>query len=331
MTDWYSYVELVNNTLTNRNILLTRLTIDPDISQYNPLAVNFIDSYTIMIQFGNVISSWRDLGLIQTIIYIIFNGAAPDIDNPRNVTTDTDPTPQHDFYDNFAIGSDWLNVVDQMRFECVDNTINAAIWRVIPYINIVGFGTGTTGTYPIDGSILQYDSNSKVWISQPGKFQSITVGPASMVSEGPSGPTLATGMYLFSSGLVQQMYGSVVMSNDYLENSDIIFRVGFETTSSAPGDVEWGINYTWANIDDVFPLYTGITATHSTNSLTNKYITTEFVPISGTAKNILSTVKYIVYRNGTSVNDTYPDDVSLLYVSVSYNTNGMGSSQLSIK
>ena len=330
MTDWYAYVNNINNTLTNRNILLSRLTIDPNLIQYAPSAVNYYDDYTIVVVFDNILTDFNDAMLTQKMIDIIFNYALPDEINTRGAIADFDPSSYHDYYSNFAPGSSWLNTITQLRYECIDNTIDNAIWRIIPYVGSTGLGTGATGSYPYDGSILQYDTNASVWISQPGRYQSLTINPTNMIVSNTSPPVIGTGgVYLFSNGLTQEMFGHMLIPNSFLENSDIIFNIGFETTTAGTGNVIWGIDYDWKNIGDVFSSYNGITAGINTNGLQNQYLNIQLPPILGIGKNILSIIRFIIYRDGT--NDTYPNDVVLLYVNISYNANGTGSSQNFVK
>ncbi len=328
MTTWYSYTDPSNNTLSNRNLLLSRLTIDPDLSQFLPTAVNNPDPYTIEVVFTNVISDYPDQYILQKIINIIFNFDIPDEISPRSGVSTTSPLPQHDYYSNFVIGSDWWNTTKNLRFECLDNTFNNAIWRIIPYVGTTGTGTGATGSYPYDGSVLQYVDTEKIWVSQPGKYQSLTLYPSNLIPSA-TPPTIISGLYLFSNGLDQSMYGYFLLPNDYLEGSDIQFNIGFATTTNNPGNVIWAIDYDWKNINDIFSPYAGITGLTNTNSLSDQYLNTQLPSILGTSKSILSTIKFTLTRNGTS--DSYPDDVALLYVNLSYITCGTGSSQAFIK
>lgn len=329
MPSWYSGVDPSNNTQTNRDALFTRINTDPNLLQYNITTVNNVDDYTIELVFTNSITDNDDKTVLQKIIDIIFNGATPDTDVPRRVVSanTTKPLATSDYYSNFVIGSSWINTYYNRKYECINNAIGAAVWRVVPYIGLQGTGTGPTGTYqPFEGAVLQYNTTSKLWCSQPGKYQTVIVN--NLLPSNTNPPSSSSGSYVFSSSGSEQLFGSLVIPNDYAEGSDIIFNVGYQTTTANSGTVSWDLVYSWADNNDVFPSVTTITSSSDTTGSSNKHIRSNFQSISGTGKHILSAITFSITRTATG---NYPDNVRLLYCNVSYNTNGVGSTQTYIK
>ena len=339
---FYGSTTPTDNTLTNRNLLLNVINTDPVLNVYNAISVTSISSgYTVQVELTNDIWSGpsSDQSLLSSIINIIFNAANPDSNPFRSVVTSSSlPSSIYDYTYDFSVGSTWLVTDLQQTFICYNNSSASAIWTSNPPFGITGgVGFGITGDqYPFDGSILQYDNASGLWIAQPGKWNSIAIPSTSLFNKGISGPTFSdltgnVGTYLFSPGVDQQLYCNFMIPHNYAEGTDIIPFINYIPTSGNSGGVVWSLDYTWCNNGDTFSSPSTLSITTTTTNITNNYDSSDFTPISGTGMKISSSLLCRIYRNGTNVSDTYPDNIGLLSIGFKHQTLGLGSTQLSSK
>ena len=149
------------------------------------------------------------------------------------------------------------------------------------------------------------------------------------------GPTLgpfrdngagSTGTYawLFSPTQLQNRFFIVPLPHSYWEGTNLDFHVLWSPTTAAAGNVTWGLEYTWANINDTIPATSIVTVTSPTSLVAYKHHITVLSTISGTGKKIRSTFLGRIFRDVDN-NDTYPANVALLEVSLTFKQNTMGS------
>ena len=119
------------------------------------------------------------------------------------------------------------------------------------------------------------------------------------------------------------------LPHSYDEGSDLEPHVHFIPTTNGAGNVSWGLEYTWANVNDTFPvtvLITGVTAV-TINTLLKHYIC-ELPTMSGTGKKISSMLMCRVYRNvGGESPGAYNAGAGLLEIDFHYRQCGVGSTQ----
>jgi hypothetical protein len=202
-------------------------------------------------------------------------------------------------------------------------------------------GTGSTGPYPREGDILQYDATSSTWHNQPGLWDDIRVPVTSTNSSGSNPPTFSRfkrngasqGVFtwFFSNTVEQELYFTVQLPHSYEEGSDLYPHIHMVTNNAAAGTVRWGLEYTWANVNEDFGNTTLITGDTVVAAATgNKQYITELGTITGTGKLISSMLVCRVYRD-VVVAGNYATTVGLLEIDFHYQLCGMGSGQQYIK
>lgn len=97
------------------------------------------------------------------------------------------------------------------------------------------------------------------------------------------------------------------------------------------GNVIWGIEYCWANVNEVFPLTTLIQAAGAAAGVAKMHQVTGLPVISATLKKISSMVGFRVYRLGTDGGDTYGSNAIFHEVDFHFEQDSLGSAQEFVK
>lgn len=317
---FYSFVDPILNDSTNRNFLYNSLLVDPTVSLFSPLSVNYEDDYTIRIDFDYEIVTSIDISTLQMIVNVQFYGVPPDVFPPRNAVSTYSPDSAHGHDLDFIVGSFWTNTTTNQIFTCYDNTTSAAVWFTVPVISPA----------TANGTTLQYSTDSNSWVNSPGNWSSLNISALVMFKEGTSDPSYSSvtsglGTYLFSHGSTQELFFNCILPHNYNESTDITPLIHYIPTSANSGNVVWGIEYSWSNPGEVFPTPSVSTVITPTNSTAFEHIAADFTPLSGSGKLISSILSCKVYRYGTSVSDTYADDAGLLFVDFKFQQSGTGS------
>jgi hypothetical protein len=138
--------------------------------------------------------------------------------------------------------------------------------------------------------------------------------------------------YWFDKNAEEELYFTVQFPHSW-DATPIYPHVHWVPKSADAGGtetVEWGLEYTWVNIDGTYG-DTTIVYAKSASGLTTayKHILTSFTAITpgaGTQDGISSMMVCRIFRNATdAVDDTYDDDAGLLEFDIHYAMNTMGS------
>lgn len=130
---------------------------------------------------------------------------------------------------------------------------------------------------------------------------------------------------------LEQMYGGGEILHDYREGTDLHMHVHWMPTTTNTGNVEWHMEYSWANVNDVMPAPSTISSVLATTGSAWKSYVQNIGIASGTGKKIGSHVAFRLYRNPASTNDTYPDDAVLLSVGIHHEVDSLGSREITAK
>jgi len=136
--------------------------------------------------------------------------------------------------------------------------------------------------------------------------------------------------YWFDDSTEEELYFVVQMPHSWKEGSDIFPHVHWVTkTDLGAAKVEWALEYTWVNVGDVFGNTVTISAFDPIPPVVPvtayKHAITDLPTISSSGYKISSMIMCRVYRNATSVNDTYTSKAGLLQIDFHYETDAMGS------
>lgn len=142
--------------------------------------------------------------------------------------------------------------------------------------------------------------------------------------------------FTFSSTANQEVFFTVQMPHNWKEGTPIYPHVHWSPQGSTSGDVEWRLEYTWVNYDQVSPIKFPATQTISAttaaviSSDNDKHLIASFPSLqpltTGTPQDKISSIMICrFYRNALSSTDNYAGKVVLLSFDFHYETDSFGS------
>ena len=180
-------------------------------------------------------------------------------------------------------------------------------------------------------------TNSNNWLRLNNPQWNDIVLAGVILGAGASAPDLisfnATNIFVYGfAGLAtsEQLFGQPEVTHDYKQGTDIYVHVHWTPTDNNAGNVKWYLEYSWQNIDAVFPAATVISIIDPSSGTAWTHQLAEFPLISGAGKNIGSIFNFRLYRVPGG-EDTYQSDAALLSLGIHYQINTFGSRQRLIK
>jgi len=133
--------------------------------------------------------------------------------------------------------------------------------------------------------------------------------------------------YAFDPDSVNECFTNFHFGHDYIPGSMVYPHVHWSPNTTSTGVVRWGVEYTWARRHDstgqtAFPasqtLYieTSIDNNHQYQHMVNE--SADGLGIPGSTMEVDSIIMCRFFRDGSHVNDTFPDPVFLLSVDIHY-------------
>ncbi|MEE9364849.1 MAG: hypothetical protein V3U92_19790 [Cellulophaga sp.] len=107
--------------------------------------------------------------------------------------------------------------------------------------------------------------------------------------------------------------------------SNIKINFHWSPTTTNAGDVQWGLEYKWANIDGTFPVGTTVYVIDSAGLSPSKHQVTDDIVISGAGMTEGSILKARVFRSNNPTYDTYGDSAMLMSFDIEYEIDKIGS------
>jgi hypothetical protein len=137
----------------------------------------------------------------------------------------------------------------------------------------------------------------------------------------------STGVYAlaFDSGTDEEVFFTAQIPHSYDEGTDIYPHVHWTPSDGNAGNVVWGLEYTWQNINGTFGNTTIITVTDSTDATDRKHLYAAFAAINGAGMTISSILVCRLFRDANNAADTYGSDAFLLEVDFHYQIDTVGS------
>ena len=139
--------------------------------------------------------------------------------------------------------------------------------------------------------------------------------------------------YQFDASTNEEVHFSIQLPHAYKEDSDIYPHIHWSPTTSGIGTVRWGFEYSWANVNDIFPTNTTLIYIEAdADGEPFKHQVAALPSIDGTNKNISSMLMCRLFRWADhSSGDTYDDDAGFLEFDIHYQIDTPGSRQQYIK
>lgn len=149
---------------------------------------------------------------------------------------------------------------------------------------------------------------------------------------GSSGPQI---WYFRNNEGVESMSFTVQLPHNWKEGTTIYPHIHWTPKNSGSGNVQWNLEYSWANYDsvspEVFPAITTSTVVANGPFTANTHLitplTTGNTGLDATGKKISSILICRIWRNSSSAADTYNANAGLLFLDFHYQIDGTGSRQ----
>ncbi|MFZ4772151.1 MAG: hypothetical protein ACOYLO_18350 [Ferruginibacter sp.] len=131
---------------------------------------------------------------------------------------------------------------------------------------------------------------------------------------------------------IDEMYFVVQLPHDWREGTVIYPHIHWTPSvagAAGPTVPKWDLQYTWANLGEVYPAYVTISGSTTTNSevlvASKTYITALGGGIDGSGKRISSMLICRIYRDGDHTSDTFAGLAGALEIDFHYEKSSMGS------
>ena len=158
-----------------------------------------------------------------------------------------------------------------------------------------------------------------------------------MVLSGGNQPTVgifigAISTLLFAPAALNEVFLTIQIPHRYAEGTDIIPHLHWAPINANAGNVRWGLEYAWENVDSQFSApTTTIEVTEAADLVGGGHQVATFGTVSGSGKLISSMLCCRLYRDGADVLDTYAFNAAMLEFDIHYQVNSRGSRQEFIK
>jgi len=176
-----------------------------------------------------------------------------------------------------------------------------------------------------------YADGEKVWISSPRstgwldvlpRYDDVRIAATALKTHGSSGlPTWvkfaddgsgSTGVYSWSFSKGDQLFFTVQFPHKMEEGSTIYAHCHWSPSTTGAGNVEWGLEYSWANVWDTFPTTSRVSDVSAASGVKNDHLIGTIGDITpNTTQGGLSSMLVGRLYRGNTVNDTYASDVFL--------------------
>lgn len=198
---------------------------------------------------------------------------------------------------------------------------------------------GTNANYSefeADGTLVMTGS-ATVWDDLRVPLTSTRLGgskdPDFVVYKEAAGSSQGVFAFRFDAATEEELYFACQVPHSYKHNTNLHPHVHWMpiAAGSATEKVSWGLEYTWADIGQVYPspcLIYGNVHTPADSALTqDKHYLTEIGEIAMSSSNVSAMLICRVFRDATSTgcDDTYDSDAGLVEIDFHYEMDTLGS------
>lgn len=131
--------------------------------------------------------------------------------------------------------------------------------------------------------------------------------------------------YGFDPLIQEELFFACQIPHTYKQDTDITAHVHWVPTTTNSGDVVWGLEYTWSNVNDTFGNTAILTVTDAADLIIGKHQAVALNTITGTGKRESSMLLCRIFRDSTVAADTYPDDAALLEIDFHFLNEKLGT------
>lgn len=205
---------------------------------------------------------------------------------------------------------------------------NGSDWAAMNIVN--AYDTDTT--FVITKRVL-LEGDAIVWDDLRVPVESTTKGGTKDPDFGQflnNGSSQGVWIQWFDKTTEEELYFTVQIPHSYKVGSNIQPHVHWVTDDASDLNVVWGLEYSWANMNDTFSNTTIITGTGS-NSGANYHHMTSLGIIDGTGKSYSSMLVCRIFRDASNTADTFPQDAGLLEIDFHFQVQSFGTEYNPVK
>lgn len=114
--------------------------------------------------------------------------------------------------------------------------------------------------------------------------------------------------YAFDSGSEEELFFHIHLGDYYTADTDIRFDLHWAPIDNTSGNIVWGIEYYWANIDSIFNNTSSIEVTVAAPVVAKQSTENTIGTITGAGKGTQSILVGRLYRKAADAADTYAAD-----------------------
>jgi hypothetical protein len=185
---------------------------------------------------------------------------------------------------------------------------------------------GANGTVTLVGTATAWDDDLRVPLSSITRGAANAPDLAKFLDNGAGSDGVFA--FLFDAGTEEKAFFACQLPHNWKEGTDLKYHVHWAPTTTGGGNVVWGLEYTWSNIDGTFAATTLTTVTDAAGTTAYKHLMTDAQTIAGSGKTHSSMIMARVYRKAADAADTYGADAALLEVDFHYEIDGFGEASL---
>lgn len=206
-----------------------------------------------------------------------------------------------------------------------------------------------TGTFIIGNSsdYAKFETDGSLrYVGEATVYEDLTIPATTTKTQGNADPTFSVVknngsgsrgafVYWFSPSSLQEIFFVVQMPHKWEEGSDIYPHVHWiAPTNAGSTKVQWGLEYVWANVGEVYgntTIVTSNTVEIGGNADAYRHVITEFPSINGAGKTLSSMILCRLFRDAAAAADNYSGNAGLLQIDFHYKVDSDGSRQEYVK
>ena len=156
-------------------------------------------------------------------------------------------------------------------------------------------------------------------------------GPAAPAVIAIAGTGIRAYAFIGTGVLSDELHGSIETLHDYLEGSNIVPHVHWMPSTNDVGNVKWQLEYIWISRTGTVAGSTTIDVTVAAGGTAWTLHRTDFPTIDGTGRVIGDRFMFRLFRDPADGSDTYGFNAALMDIGVHFESDTLGSRQVTTK
>lgn len=129
----------------------------------------------------------------------------------------------------------------------------------------------------------------------------------------------------FDNGATMASHATLELQHDYVDGSDLELHLHWSPTTTNTGNIRWGVEYTFANMNATFPATVDVVALQAGSGIVNQHQYLTVATISGAGLTKGAVMAFRIYRGGAHATDTFTGNAFLHRIALHYAVDKLGS------